>query len=88
MTDLVPELASFPSFGMFDGELVAFDSAGAPDFPLISERILMRRRHIPVVYVIVDLLSLDGRTMMGEPYRERRRQLEALNLNSPYWRTP
>jgi bifunctional non-homologous end joining protein LigD len=26
--------------------------------------------------------------MMGEPYRERRRQLEALNLNSPYWRTP
>jgi bifunctional non-homologous end joining protein LigD len=28
MTELVPELASFPVFGIFDGELVAFDSMG------------------------------------------------------------
>jgi bifunctional non-homologous end joining protein LigD len=25
---------------------------------------------------------------MGQPYRERRRQLEQLNLNGVYWRTP
>jgi hypothetical protein len=36
MTDLLPELASFPVFGIFDGELVALDSHGAPDFPLAS----------------------------------------------------
>src|SRR5689334_4803025 len=30
MTDLLPELASFPAFGMFDGELVAFDTRGNP----------------------------------------------------------
>jgi len=88
MTELLPELASFPVFGMFDGELVAFDSEGTPDFPLVCERMLMRRAHIPVVYVIFDVLGLDGHSLMGEPYRERRRQLDALNLNSVYWRTP
>jgi hypothetical protein len=29
------ELASFPVFGIFDGELVAFDAHGNPDFPLV-----------------------------------------------------
>jgi bifunctional non-homologous end joining protein LigD len=49
---------------------------------------LMRRRHIPVVYVIFDVLSLDGEDLMRAPYSERRAQLEALDLNSAYWRTP
>jgi bifunctional non-homologous end joining protein LigD len=88
MTDLLPELASFPTFGTFDGELVAFDSAGVPDFPLICERMLMRRRQVAVVYVIFDVLSLEGVSLMRAPYSERRAQLEALNLNGPYWRTP
>lgn len=48
----------------------------------------MRRRHIRVTYVIFDVLSVDGRSLTGEPYRERRRQLERLNLNGAYWRTP
>ena len=88
MTDLLPELASFPVFGIFDGELVAFDSEGVPDFPLVCERMLMRRRHIPVVYVIFDVLSIEGASLMHAPYSDRRAQLEALNLNGTYWRTP
>jgi bifunctional non-homologous end joining protein LigD len=88
MTDLLPELASFPVFGTFDGELVAFDAGGSPDFPLVCERMLMRRHHVRIVYVIFDLLSLDGHSLMGQPYRERRRQLDALNLNALHWRTP
>jgi bifunctional non-homologous end joining protein LigD len=84
----VAELSSFPVFGTFDGELVALDNVGVPDFPLLCERMLMRRRHIPVVYVLFDILSLDGRSLMGEPYTARRRQLEALNLNGIYWSTP
>ena len=88
MTDLLPELASFPTFGVFDGELVAFDSSGVPDFPLVCERMLMRRWHISVVYVIFDVLSLEGVSLLRAPYSERRAQLEALNLNGPYWRTP
>jgi ATP-dependent DNA ligase len=31
------------------------------DFPLVCERILMRRRGIAITYVVFDLLSLDGR---------------------------
>jgi bifunctional non-homologous end joining protein LigD len=88
MTDLLPELSSFPAFGTFDGELVAFDSAGAPDFPLVCERMLMRRRHISVVYVVFDVLSVEGVSLMRAPYSERRAQLESLDLNGPYWRTP
>jgi bifunctional non-homologous end joining protein LigD len=88
MTDLLPELASFPVYGTFDGELVAFDADGNPDFPLVCERMLMRRRHIPLVYVIFDALSLEGVSLMGAPYSERRAQLEALELNGVYWQTP
>jgi bifunctional non-homologous end joining protein LigD len=88
MTDLLPELASFLTFGTFDGELVAFDASGMPDFPLVCQRVLMRRRHISVVYIVFDVLSLEGISLMRAPYSERRAQLEALNLNGPYWRTP
>jgi bifunctional non-homologous end joining protein LigD len=88
MTPFLPELASFPTFGTFDGELVAFDNDGSPDFPLICERMLMRRQHVPITYVIFDVLSLEGTSLLGVPYAERRAQLEALNMNGPYWRTP
>jgi ATP-dependent DNA ligase len=88
MTDLLPELASVPVFRVFDGEIVAFDTEGRPDFPLVCERMLVRRRHIRVVDVLFDVLSLDGRSLMNERYRERRRQLEQLNLNGLNWRTP
>jgi bifunctional non-homologous end joining protein LigD len=77
-----------PAFEIFGGELVAFDSAGQPDFPLVHERMPMRRRHVNVVYVIFDLLSLEGVSLMRAPYSERRAQLESLDLNGSYWRTP
>src|SRR4051812_41191458 len=48
MTDQLPEFANFPVYGTFDGELVAFDRHGVPDFPLLCERMLMRRRHVAV----------------------------------------
>jgi bifunctional non-homologous end joining protein LigD len=88
MTDLLPELASFPVYGTFDGELVTFDEDRSPEFPLLCERMLMRRKHVAVVYVIFDVLSLDGRSLMAEPYRARREVLESLNLNAVSWRTP
>jgi len=64
MTALLPELSTFPAFGTFDGELVALDDQGEPDFPLLCERMLMRRRNIPVTYVLFDILSLNGRNLM------------------------
>ena len=81
---------------VFDGEIVAFDDSGRPSF----ER-LQRRMHVtspsavrrlsastPVVYAIFDLLYLDGRSLMGLAYRERRERLESLELAGPAWRVP
>src|SRR6266545_4670991 len=42
------------------------------------------RREVPVVLVIFDLLSLDGRTLLDEPLTTRRRLLESLGLGHPY----
>jgi bifunctional non-homologous end joining protein LigD len=88
MTPLTPELAALPVYGTFDGELVAFDADGAPGFPLICERLLNRHHSIRLTFVIFDLLSLDGRTLLGLPYSERLAELEAFDLHGPYWHTP
>ena len=65
MADLVPELSALPVSATLDGELCAFGPDGAPDFPLICERMLMRRTRIAVTYVIFDLLSLNGRSLLA-----------------------
>jgi bifunctional non-homologous end joining protein LigD len=49
------------------------------------------RRHMtdtPVVYMIFDLLYLEGRDTMPLPYSERRALLEGLGLNGTAWQTP
>jgi bifunctional non-homologous end joining protein LigD len=81
---------------VIDGELVAFDQNGRPSFERLQQRIhqtsesTIRRRmkSHPVTYVIFDLLYLDGRDLMAEPYSERRRLLEELELNGDSWQTP
>src|SRR5262249_16978528 len=45
-------------------------------------------RTVPVTYVIFDLLWLDGHSLMGLPYLERRKRLTALQLAGPTWQTP
>lgn len=88
MSELVRELAMLPVFATLDGELCAFGDDGAPDFPMICERMLMRRSGIAVTYAVFDLLSLEGEDLTGTPYSERRARLEALDLNGLYWQTP
>jgi ATP-dependent DNA ligase len=56
-----------------DGERCAL-ARTAPDFPLVCERVPMRRTAIRVTYVVFDLLSLDGRDLTSAPYSERRAQ--------------
>jgi len=81
---------------VLDGEVVAFDENGKPSFERLQQRIhntdesVVRRRmktH-PVVYVVFDLLYLDGRDLTGEPYSRRRELLEGLDLNGESWQTP
>lgn len=80
---------------ILDGALVVFDG----DRP--SPDRLARRREAgsesairrlaksePATYVIFDLLYLDGRDLLGEPYRHRRELLEELGLDGDRWQTP
>ena len=81
---------------VLDGEVVAFDENGRPDFGRLQHRMHLadasqvRRRaeSMPVVYVIFDLLHLDGHSLMHLPYEERRGRLEELDLNGEAWQTP
>jgi bifunctional non-homologous end joining protein LigD len=88
MTALVPELEALPIFATLDGELCAFGPDGSPDFPLICERMLMRRSGIPVTYMVSDLLRLDGEDLTQAPHSECRARLEAIDLNGLSWQTP
>jgi bifunctional non-homologous end joining protein LigD len=88
MTDLVPELSALPVTATIDDELVAFGPDGSPDFPLLCERMLMRRPGIAVTYMAFDLLTVDGDNLTRAPYSERRAQLEALDLNGVFWQSP
>ena len=73
---------------MLDCELVAFNAAGDPDWPLLCRRVLHRERAIPIQLMIFDLLAVDGECLLGQPYVERRARLEALSLHGPAWITP
>jgi bifunctional non-homologous end joining protein LigD len=88
MTDLVPELASIPAEGVFDGELVAFDETGKPSWPLLCRRILHRERDIPITFVLFDVLVHQSDNVMSLPYTERRQLLDSLGLGGSYWETP
>jgi bifunctional non-homologous end joining protein LigD len=81
---------------VLDGEVVAFDADGRPDFGALQQRMHLgseaqvRRlsRSAPVTYVLFDLLWLDGHGLMEEPYEARRARLKALGLDGERWQTP
>jgi ATP-dependent DNA ligase len=78
MTEHVQFLVHLPVRAVLDGELVAFDHEGKPDFPLVCEAVLHRHASIPLTFVAFDLLSVEGRSVTREPYVERRRILEEM----------
>jgi bifunctional non-homologous end joining protein LigD len=81
---------------VLDGEVVALSDQGKPDFGRLQHRMhigsesAVRRlmNSIPVVYMIFDLLYLDGHSTMALTYEERRRLLTELELAGPHWQTP
>jgi len=70
-----------------DGEVIALDDQGEPDFALLQERIKGRGRPAaavtPFVYEAFDLLYLDGRSLVEEPLEERRRLLASVLRADP-----
>ena len=81
---------------ILDGEIVAIGPDGRPSFSRLQHRMGLSSpvtiarvgRDIPATYMIFDILYLDGRLLVDEPYSERRRILEELNPQGKAWWTP
>jgi bifunctional non-homologous end joining protein LigD len=95
-----PELAGIAAAlrgreAILDGEVVAFDAKGRPDFGRLQGRFGLldageiRRQAAahPAHFLAFDLLWLDGKDLTSLPYRDRRRALEALRLAGDSWGT-
>jgi bifunctional non-homologous end joining protein LigD len=75
---------------ILDGEVIALGPDGRPDFAGLQQR--MRRRPTtlrpvdrPVVYLVFDVLWLDGHPVIARPLTERRELLEELGLGGSCW---
>jgi hypothetical protein len=68
---------------VLDGELVAWGDDGLPSFPRLCDRVLHRRRGIPVSLLVFDVLEVEALPTLKQPYRERRAIPEALELGPP-----
>jgi len=80
---------------VLDGEIVALGEDSWPNFERLQQRMNARpaavarlAESVPVTYLAFDLLHLDGRPLLDEPYQARRALLEELDLQGPRWQTP
>jgi bifunctional non-homologous end joining protein LigD len=85
-----------PVDAVLDGEIVAFDSSGRPDFGRLQHRMHLAspgdidrlRATVPATYIVFDVLRIDGHDTTGLPYTERRRLLADLVPDGPCWQVP
>jgi bifunctional non-homologous end joining protein LigD len=96
-----PELARAPALtgsgeAVLDGEIVAFSGGSWPDFEALQQRMNIGSAaqaaalaaQIPVSYVAFDVLWLDGKSLLDQPYARRRELLEGLGLQGGRWQVP
>ena len=98
-----PDLAPSPLPGrdlLVDGEVIALNERGLPDFRTLQERMHVRRAtaaarladSVPATLMVFDLLRLDGEDLTGEPWSARRDRLERLagpdGLGATGWQVP
>ena len=71
---------------VLDGELVAWDERGRPDFGLLQQRMHLTEpaaelvARVPVLYVVFDVLRRGGDSLLAMPYGGRRGVLDGLGL--------
>lgn len=99
--------ASYPELGelaaaigarrmVLDGEIVALDDQGRPDFGRLQQRMHVTgastvrslAARYPVTYLVFDLLYDDGTVLTARPYQDRRAALAELGLEGPHWAVP
>jgi bifunctional non-homologous end joining protein LigD len=81
---------------LVDGEIIGLNDEGLPDFRVLQERMHVRRattaarlaRSVPAVYMVFDLLRLDGRDLADQPLERRRELLSGLPLAESAWQVP
>src|SRR3990172_5485536 len=81
---------------VLDGEIVALDEEGRPQFALLQERLLAgdaeaARRAAgrwPVAYQAFDLLYCDGRSLLNHPLWRRKRLLQQMVKADGFLRVP
>ncbi len=91
MSTVYPELAELADLvdagdAVLDGEIVALNASGRPDFGLLQGRMKLTRpadiaraqREIPVHLMVFDLLYIDGERLTGQDLSQRRRRLESV----------
>ncbi|MGP3966334.1 non-homologous end-joining DNA ligase [Streptomyces sp. 6N223] len=89
ITEAYPELARLPApelrgrAAVLDGEIVALDAAGRPDFGVLQRRHHRRPTEsllasFPVTYFAFDLLLLGEAWLLSRPYGQRRAALAGL----------
>jgi bifunctional non-homologous end joining protein LigD len=96
-----PELRALAAeFGdrnaVLDGEIVTFDEHGRPSFQRLQSRMHVQdaptiqrlAQVVPVVYVLFDVLWLDGTARLADPYEARRATLLDLGLTGASWQSP
>jgi bifunctional non-homologous end joining protein LigD len=101
ITASYPELARLgralgSHHAVLDGEIVALGEDGRSSFSALAQRMNVSSparakrlaQSVPVTYMIFDLLWLDGRSLIGRPYLERREELARLGLRGERWQTP
>ncbi|NUS71861.1 MAG: hypothetical protein HOQ05_00480 [Corynebacteriales bacterium] len=100
VTETFPEIQELadllPDSTVLDGEIVAFNEAGAVHFGTLQRRMHVTRpadvvklqAEVPVVYVVFDLLQLGGKQLSTIPFIERRRMLDDVSPTAPHIQTP
>ncbi|CAN5427237.1 hypothetical protein BH09VER1_BH09VER1_30190 [soil metagenome] len=79
---------------VFDGEILAWENGRALSFFELQKRLgrheadLFLGSEIPVAYVVFDLLSIEGQSLLKSPLAQRREQLERLTWSSPLLLAP
>ncbi|MGY1605784.1 MULTISPECIES: non-homologous end-joining DNA ligase [unclassified Geodermatophilus] len=98
VTNRYPELSSLPvalrrADLVVDGEVVALDRLGRPDFGLLQARmhrtggaeVARMATAAPVSYLVFDVLSVEGRSLLDLPYEQRRERLDGLGAEGQRW---